>query len=57
MHVHVQSANGEAKFWLEPELDLARTHGLSAQELTRIRRIIEAHETELRDAWLSHFRR
>ena len=24
MHVHVLSADGEAKFWLEPEIELAR---------------------------------
>ena len=56
-HVHLQSPDGEAKFWLEPGISLARAIGISDQELTRIRRIIEAHEIELRNAWLSHFRR
>jgi hypothetical protein len=55
MHIHVQSADGEAKFWLEPSISIARAHGLSDRELTRIRRIIEAHEIELRDAWHAHF--
>jgi hypothetical protein len=26
MHVHIYSENGEAKFWLEPEIELARNH-------------------------------
>ena len=30
MHVHVTSNNGEAKFWLEPEIALAVNHGLSS---------------------------
>ena len=24
VHVHVQSPDGEAKFWIEPEIELAR---------------------------------
>lgn len=27
IHVHVQSAAGEAKFWLEPEIELAQNYG------------------------------
>jgi hypothetical protein len=29
MHVHVSCGNGEAKFWLEPDIELARNAGLS----------------------------
>jgi hypothetical protein len=57
MHVHVQSSEGEAKYWLEPEIALAKSFGHSTHELTRIRRIIQAHEIELRHAWYSHFGR
>ncbi len=28
-HVHVSSADGEARFWLVPVVELARSHGLS----------------------------
>jgi hypothetical protein len=28
MHVHVSTADGEAKFWLEPEIELAANYGL-----------------------------
>ena len=55
-HVHVSSADGEAKFWLEPEIELARNHRLSDQDLTRIRALRLAREDEIRDAWDSHFR-
>ena len=27
MHVHVVSGDGEAKFWLEPDLELAKNYG------------------------------
>lgn len=33
MHVHVHSADGEAKFWLEPRIELARNYGLPIKEL------------------------
>ncbi len=56
MHVHVHCAAGEAKYWLEPGIELARSHGLSATQLARIRKIVEAHENELIHAWHSHFR-
>jgi hypothetical protein len=28
LHVHVQGARGEAKFWLDPEIELAEDYGL-----------------------------
>ncbi|MDZ7787037.1 MAG: DUF4160 domain-containing protein [Halofilum sp. (in: g-proteobacteria)] len=32
-HVHVVSNDGEAKFWLEPELQLARNYRYSRAQL------------------------
>ena len=29
MHVHVISGDGEAKYWLEPEIELAKNHRYS----------------------------
>ena len=54
-HVHVSSPDGEAKFWLEPKIELARNYRLSDRHLARIRRLILAREDEIRDAWDSHF--
>lgn len=33
-HIHVSHADGEAKFWLEPELKLALNQGLSSQQIS-----------------------
>jgi hypothetical protein len=57
LHVHVHSPDGEAKFWLEPEIELARGYKLSERELRRLRELIEEHEDEIRDAWHRHFGR
>jgi hypothetical protein len=57
VHVHVYCADGEAKYWLEPDIELARNHGLSARQLREIQSIVEAHENELKVAWGKFFRR
>ncbi len=56
-HVHVQSPEGEAKFWLEPSLELAKNYRLGDSDLQRIKRLIEEHEDEIRAAWQRHFGR
>lgn len=57
MHIHVDSADGEAKYWINPEIELARSHGLSERELTRLRKLVEEHEDDIRTAWNKHFGR
>lgn len=54
-HVHVYSADGEAKFWLEPRLELARNYRLSKVQLRDIETIIEGHYDELKAAWHGFF--
>lgn len=55
MHVHVMSGSGEAKYWLEPQLELAKNYHLARTELREIEQIIEAHLDELKAAWNAHF--
>jgi len=57
MHVHVYCADGEAKFWLEPEVALAYNHGIRPTELAAIQRVVEEHRDEIATAWREHFRR
>ena len=53
-HVHVDRGDYSAKFWLRP-VALARNIGHSAQDLRRIRRIVEARQQELLEAWYGYF--
>jgi hypothetical protein len=55
LHIHVQSPDGEAKVWIEPEIELARNYELSDQDLSRVLQLVGDHEQEIRDAWRSHF--
>jgi hypothetical protein len=57
MHVHVQSPDGEAKFWLEPEIALAQNQGLRGRSVFESLQLIRAHEQEIRRAWQAHFGR
>jgi hypothetical protein len=56
-HVHVQHAKGEAKFWLEPRVELAKNYGLTAGRINTALRAIQEHEDEIRAAWRKHFGR
>jgi len=55
IHVHVQSQNGEAKFWLEPKIELAQQVGLSLREVNEALRLVQEHENDIRCAWQKHF--
>ncbi len=55
MHVHVYGGDGEAKFWLEPHIELAANYRLSRSQLKEIEQIIEEHYDELKRAWHKHF--
>ena len=55
MHIHIISADGEAKFWLEPEIVLARNYHYSSRQLKEIESLIEAHYDELVNAWKQYF--
>ena len=55
MHVHVRHATGEAKFWLEPSLEIANNWGLSSRLVSKALKLVREHEDEIRDAWQKHF--
>jgi len=55
MHVHVHCGHGEAKFWMEPDIELAQNYGLTAKDLRAVQSLIEEHESEIRSAWQQHF--
>ena len=55
IHVHVISGDGEAKFWLEPEIELAKNFRYSRKQIKEIEILIEEHYDELIGAWREHF--
>lgn len=55
VHIHAYCGDGEAKFWLEPKVELAYNHNLSRKQLGAIEAIIDEHYQEIVDAWRDHF--
>ena len=54
-HVHVQHPDGEAKFWIEPTVELAGNYGLKPRLANKAQRLVEEHVDEIRTAWTRHF--
>ena len=57
MHVHVQSSDGEAKRWLEPQIELAQNYRLNTRQVNELLKLVKEHENEIREAWHTHFTR
>ena len=57
MHVHIVSAEGEAKFWLEPDIELAKNYRYSRKQLKEIESLIEEHYERICNTWRQHFDR
>jgi hypothetical protein len=53
-HIHVESDDNHAKFWLEP-IDLAKSVGYKNIELSEIRRLIQEKILLLKASWDAHF--
>jgi hypothetical protein len=55
VHVHAFCGDGEAKFWLEPEVELACNCNLSRKQPLEVEAIIDEHYQETVDAWRDRF--
>ena len=57
VHVHVAASNGEAKYWLEPGVELCHHVGLTDRQLREIEHIVRERRDAIRTAWRKHFGR
>lgn len=55
MHIHIYSPSGEAKFWVEPKIELAVSKGLNSRELKEVEIHVKENENEIRREWNKHF--
>jgi len=55
IHIHVTSPDGEAKFWITPEVSLAKNYGFSENQITELKKLIEEHKNDITNAWREHF--
>ena len=54
-HIHIISQDGEAKFWLEPEIELAKNFKFKRRELKEIEKLIEDNYDKIIRAWEEYF--
>ena len=57
MHIHVVKAENEAKFWLEPTIELAENFGFSSKEIKKITKMVETYGNEFKQQFAAHIGR
>jgi hypothetical protein len=55
IHIHVEKAGVEAKFWLNPVVDLAYNHGYSGRTIHELASLVEANRHLIERNWDEHF--
>lgn len=53
-HIHVTKAECEAKFWLEPSIELANNYGFSDKEIKRINQILKLYGNDFKRQFAEH---
>jgi hypothetical protein len=54
MHVHIQTPDGVAKFWLEPIAGYADSYNLNQRTLRELARLVEENADAFKKAWKKH---
>lgn len=54
MNVHVIKGGREAKFWLRPEVRVAKNRGIDDRTLRRLAAVVEERRELIERAWLEH---
>ena len=54
MHIHVICNGKEAKYWLEPEVELVKNTGIPEHKLSEIRKIVEKDADTFKQQFRDH---
>ena len=54
IHIHVLKSECEAKFWLEPQVELAENNGFAEHDINRIKKIVEKYGSEFKSKFIQH---
>lgn len=55
VHIHVEKAEGSAKFWIEPVSE-EYAYGFTSRQRKEVRKFIEANKDQFKKAWNEHFK-
>lgn len=56
VHIHIEKAEGSAKFWLLPQVKEEYSYGFSGKQRKEIKQIIVENLDTLKKAWHEHFK-
>ena len=54
-HIHVETGDREAKFWLRPEIRVAYNDGFDGKTLRELLRLVEVNRERIERAWRDFF--
>ena len=54
MHIHVLYGGDEAKYWLEPRVELAKNTGIPEHKLSEIKKIVEEYADSFKEQFSQH---
>ncbi|MGG6107269.1 MAG: DUF4160 domain-containing protein [Pantoea ananatis] len=54
-HIHVRSAEGEAKFWTQGEVRLSTNDGFDSRTLRELTKLVKDNQTLFVEAWNDYF--
>ena len=55
LHIHVVKADKVAKFWLEPEISVAESYGMTSAELRMLSKIANEKRDLIKEVWNEYF--
>lgn len=54
MHIHVLYNGKETKYWLEPQVELAKNRGIPEHKLNEIKKIVEKYADNFKEQFRQH---
>lgn len=54
MHIHVLYDSHEAKYWLEPRVELAKNTGIPEHKLSEIKKIVDKYADKFKEQFRRH---
>ncbi|TVR77343.1 MAG: DUF4160 domain-containing protein [Chitinophagaceae bacterium] len=55
VHIHVEKAEGNAKYWLEP-IEEVYSYGFTIRQRREIAKLVEEFQETLKEAWYEYFK-
>jgi len=55
IHIHVIKGECVAKFWLDPEVSVAKSYGMKSSELAMLSKVVKERVDLFKEAWNEYF--